>query len=128
MWHCRGTVRVGKTIREVKEHSTGCHHREDAEAYRAKQAGIDGMDGYRLAPCGRILNDYVFMRLAWNPDLTAEELIDEMAGYLTENAANRAKVAEAIGALDAYWEGKDQLANIDKAAQLFDEAKAGESS
>ena len=94
----------------------------------AKHAGIDGMDGYRLAPCGRILNDYVFMRLAWNPDLTAEQLIDEMAGYLTENAANRAKVTDAIAALDAYWEGKDQQTNIDKAAKLFDEAKAGESS
>jgi len=26
----------------------------------------------------------------------------------------------------AYWEGKDQIANIDKAARLFDEAKQGE--
>ncbi len=35
MWHCRGTVRVGQTIRKVKEHSTGCDKREDAETYRA---------------------------------------------------------------------------------------------
>ena len=51
-----------------------------------------------------------------------------MAGYLTDQPANRAKVAEAIVALDNYWEGTDQLANIDRAAQLFDEAKTGESS
>ena len=35
-WHCRGRVRVGKDVRIVKEHSTGCDRREDAEAYRAK--------------------------------------------------------------------------------------------
>ena len=86
------------------------------------------MDGYRLAPHGRVLNDFVFMRLAWNPDLTYDQLVSEMAGYLTDQPANRAKVAEAIVALDKYWEGTDQLANIDRAAQLFDEAKTGESS
>ena len=35
-YHCRGTVRVGKKIEAVKEHSTGCREREAAEAYKAK--------------------------------------------------------------------------------------------
>jgi hypothetical protein len=33
VFHARGTVRVGKQIREVKEHSTGCREREAALAY-----------------------------------------------------------------------------------------------
>jgi integrase len=35
-WHVRGSVRVGGETRRVKEHSTGCNRREDAEAYRAR--------------------------------------------------------------------------------------------
>jgi hypothetical protein len=93
-----------------------------------KNAGLDGVDGYRLAPFGRILNDFVFMRLAWDPDLTRERLIQEMAGFLARKPENRTKIAEAIIALDAFWEGQEQTANIDKAARLLDEAKAGEAS
>jgi integrase len=33
VYHARGTVRVGREIREVKEHSTGCREREAAEGY-----------------------------------------------------------------------------------------------
>ena len=36
IFHCRGTVRVGRKTRRVKEHTTGCDRREDAEAYRAE--------------------------------------------------------------------------------------------
>ena len=36
VYHIRGSVRVGGEIRWVKEHSTGCNRREDAEAYRSK--------------------------------------------------------------------------------------------
>ena len=36
VYHVRGSVRVGGETRRVKEHSTGCHRREDAEAYRSK--------------------------------------------------------------------------------------------
>lgn len=35
-WHARGTVRVGRETRNVKEHSTGCDRKEDAQAYLAK--------------------------------------------------------------------------------------------
>ena len=38
-WHCRGTVRVGKEIRDVKEHTTGCSEQKDAEEYRDKYTG-----------------------------------------------------------------------------------------
>jgi integrase len=36
IYHVRGSVRVGGETRRVKEHSTGCDRREDAEAYRAR--------------------------------------------------------------------------------------------
>ena len=36
VYHVRGSVRLGGETRRVKEHSTGCDRREDAEAYRAR--------------------------------------------------------------------------------------------
>jgi integrase len=36
VYHVRGSVRVGGETRRVKEHSTGCDRREDAEGYRAR--------------------------------------------------------------------------------------------
>jgi integrase len=36
VFHIRGSVRVGKEARLVKEHSTGCNRRDEAEAYKAK--------------------------------------------------------------------------------------------
>ncbi len=94
----------------------------------SKRTGIDGMDGYRLSPATRVLNDFVFMRLAWNPDLNFEQLVDELAGYLTEKRLNRAKIADAIRALEFFWEGVDAEANVTKAAALMDEVKAQEDS
>src|SRR6516165_8778141 len=35
-FHLRGTIRLGKEIRVVKEHSCGTDRREVAEAYRSK--------------------------------------------------------------------------------------------
>jgi integrase len=35
-WHVRGTVRVGRKVRDVNEHSTGCRERPAAEAYKSK--------------------------------------------------------------------------------------------
>jgi integrase len=36
LWHVRGSIRVGGESRVIKEHSTGCDRKEDAEAYRAR--------------------------------------------------------------------------------------------
>ena len=38
-WHVRGSIRVGGETRIIKEHSSGCHRREDADAYRARLEG-----------------------------------------------------------------------------------------
>jgi integrase len=38
-WHCRGTIRVGKETRDVKEHSTGCTEKQTAKEYRDKYTG-----------------------------------------------------------------------------------------
>ena len=37
MWHCRGSVRVGRQVVEVREFSTGCKARADAEAVGAAE-------------------------------------------------------------------------------------------
>jgi integrase len=39
LFHVRGSIRVGRETRIVKEHSTGCVGRDDAEAYRSKLEG-----------------------------------------------------------------------------------------
>jgi integrase len=39
IFHCRGTIRVGKETRDVKEHSTGCTEKKAAEEYRDKYTG-----------------------------------------------------------------------------------------
>jgi hypothetical protein len=36
IYHVRGSIKVGGETSDVKEHSTGCDRREDAEAYRSK--------------------------------------------------------------------------------------------
>jgi integrase len=36
LWHIRGSIRVGRESSIVKEHSTGCDRKEDAEAYRSR--------------------------------------------------------------------------------------------
>jgi hypothetical protein len=48
VWHARGTVRVGRESVEVREFSTGCRARADAEAVAtAEEARIraDVLDG-----------------------------------------------------------------------------------
>ena len=35
-YYCRGQVRVGKKVRIIKEHATGCRERGAAEAYKTK--------------------------------------------------------------------------------------------
>jgi integrase len=39
IYHVRGTIRVGRQVRDIREHSTGCRDRAAAEAYRAKLEG-----------------------------------------------------------------------------------------
>jgi len=39
VYHVRGTVRVGRETRLIKEHSTGTDRRDDADAYRSKLEG-----------------------------------------------------------------------------------------
>jgi integrase len=36
LWHVRGTIRVGGETRIIQERTTGCHRKEDADAYRAR--------------------------------------------------------------------------------------------
>jgi hypothetical protein len=39
VWHCRGTVRVGRRTFTVREFSTGCSNRSDADAVGAAEEG-----------------------------------------------------------------------------------------
>jgi len=90
-------------------------------AYSRDELRPDGVQGYRLAPPCRFLGDYAFFRLAFDPSLTQEELIEEMASLLCEEPVHRAAVAEAIGLLEAFWLGHD-LRLLERAESLFAEA------
>ena len=52
VYHCRGTVRVGRQVREVTEHSTGCREREAALGY-AHRLEAEIRDEVLNGPAGR---------------------------------------------------------------------------
>ncbi len=86
--------------------------------YARDELGVDGVDGYRLAPPCRFLGDYIFFRLASDPSLTQEQLVHELAGLLTERAEDEPQVEDAINTLEHFWTTR-KLADIEKADQLF---------
>ncbi len=92
----------------------------DEFAY-TKNLPVSGVSSCRLAPPGRFLSDFLFMRLAWNPDVTREELVVGAASYLTSNAEDRDSIAEAIERIERYWHKRDR-GDLLAARDAFDAA------
>ena len=86
--------------------------------YARDETGADGVEGYRLAPPMRFINDYAFFRLASDPSLTQEQIVNELAGLLAEKSENQEKVKEAIHTLEQFWTTR-KLEDIEKAETLF---------
>lgn len=86
--------------------------------YARDEVGTDGAKGYRLAPPMRFMDDYVFFRVASDPSLTQEQLVDELAGLLTENEEDEATVKQAINTLEQFWTTR-KLEDIEKVDKLF---------
>ncbi len=95
--------------------------------YSRDELKPDGVAGYRLAPPCRFLGDYTFFRLASDPSLSQQQLVDEMAGILCRKAVNRNMVKKAIDLLEEFWTTHDQK-TIEKANQSFINALSGEKS
>ena len=74
-----------------------------AEIAYTKGLPVSGVSTCRLAPPGRFLSDYLSMRLAWNPDLGRQELLDNAAAYLTKSQEQRVALSDAIGRIESYW-------------------------
>ncbi len=74
----------------------------DEIAY-AKGLPVEGVCSYRLAPPARFLCDAYFMRLAWNPNLTRDQLLRETAATLTNDESDGSLVAQALDDLETYW-------------------------
>ncbi len=89
--------------------------------YARDEVGADGAKGYRLAPPMRFMDDYIFFRLASDPSLTQEQLVDELAGLLTEAQEDEATVKEAINTLEHFWTTR-KLEDMEQADKLFREA------
>ena len=87
-------------------------------AYARDELGADGVMGYRLAPPCRFIDDYVYFRLASDPGLTQEQLVNELAGLLCERPESQPQVKEGINTLERFWT-THKLADIEKAEGLF---------
>ena len=96
-------------------------------AYTKDELKPDGVSGYRLAPPCKFLDDYTFFRLASDPTLTQEQLIEEMAGFLCGKDTNKGIVAKAINMLEEFWTTHD-LKTIEKTEELFNIASKDEKS
>jgi hypothetical protein len=86
--------------------------------YARDELGVEGVMGYRLAPPCRFMDDYIYFRVASDPSLTQEQLVNELAGLLAEKPENQAPGKEAINTLEQFWTSH-KLADIEKAEKLF---------
>ncbi len=86
--------------------------------YAHDELGVDGAEGYRLAPPCRFLSDYAYFRVISDPSLTQEQLVNELAGLLTQKVEDEAQTKEAVNTLEHFWATRN-LADIEKADQLF---------
>ena len=86
--------------------------------YARDELGVEGVMGYRLAPPCRFMDDYIYFRVASDPSLTQEQLVNELAGLLAEKPENQAPGKEAINTLEQFWTSH-KLADVEKAEQLF---------
>ena len=79
-----------------------------AEFEYTKTLPVMGVSGYRLAPPGRFLCDFFYMRKSWNPDLTREQLLDEAGGFLTMNSEHKRRIVDAIEKIEQYWHKRER--------------------
>ena len=86
-----------------------------------KQLPVEGISSYRLAPPGRFLSDFFFLRKSWKPDLTREALVAEAAGYLAPHA-DRGRVAGAIEQIERYWHKRERTDLLEACATLKEAA------
>jgi len=89
--------------------------------YSVEELQPDGVQGYRLAPPCRFIGDYTFFRLASDPSLTKEQLVEEMGGLLASDSDGEHKVSQAIEALESFWISHDP-AEIRSAEEKFESA------
>ena len=92
--------------------------------YARDEVGADGVEGYRLAPPCRFMDDYVFFRLASDPSLTQEQLVNELAGLLAEKPESQQQLKEAINTLRAVLD-QPQARRYWKSGEAVPRAVAG---
>jgi len=95
--------------------------------YARDELGVNGVEGYRLAPPCKFIEDYVYFRVASDPSLTQEQIVNELAGLLAEKPESQQQVKEAINILEQFWT-THRLEDIEKAEKLFRELLAQEHS
>ena len=95
---------LGRTVQEAR--------------YAADELRADGAMGYRLAPPARFVNDYAFFRLAWDPTLEPQDLIEEIARLWSAEQREQEAIVEAITQLEAFWR-THELGTLESAEALL---------
>lgn len=97
IWHVRGTVRVGRELVTVKEHSTGCSSRADAEAVgsaeeaRIREGKLQGPQAaLKTLTLADMISDYMQVRNPRAPDILVLIDLTERIGHFALHDANEA--------------------------------------
>jgi len=93
--------------------------------YAHDELRVDGAKGYRLAPPMRFIDDYAFFRVASDATLKQEQIVNEVAGLLTERPENVATVIKAVNTLEQFWSTR-KVEDIESADRLFRSVLASE--
>ncbi len=75
-----------------------------------------GIFGYRLLPKARFINDYAFARYLWNPQISIEDVISEIAGLLSARSEDKEQIQQVIQLIEEFWNdlAEDKLRECEK--------------
>ena len=85
-----------------------------AESERNRDQGIFA---YRLTPYTRFISDYVFFRKGWDPGLSCEEIVHELAAQICPDPEGGAELSRAILLIDR-WRQEKSTAQIREARDI----------
>ncbi len=77
------------------------------DSIKALGPNLKGMVGYRVLPKTRFIDDYVFGRYLWNPEIGGNEISSEVAGLLSSSMNEKEDVKNAILLLEDFWRTLD---------------------
>ncbi|MFX1274467.1 MAG: hypothetical protein ACFFBP_00990 [Promethearchaeota archaeon] len=68
---------------------------------------LKGIFGYRVIPKTRFINDYIFGRYLWDPEIELKNLISETAGLLSCSNEEKEGIMYVIQQIEDFWKTLD---------------------